>query len=99
MGASKRVAELVMQAWAQQKPSVISFPIEQRSATAYVFCLLEEEDPQQVDPQDLTQWRFWVVPTRSLQPRAEFTEPPRLAETRMTVTRADARVPVFSRTY
>ena len=35
----------------------------------------------------------------SLQPRAEFTEPPRLAETRMTIVRADARVPIFSRIY
>ena len=57
-----------LQAWPQQELSRISFPIEQRSASAYVFCLLEEQDPQRVDPQDLGQWRFWVVPTGSLHP-------------------------------
>ena len=31
-----------VQAWQQEGPSVISFPIEQRVATAYVFCLLAE---------------------------------------------------------
>ena len=55
-----------VQAWPQQGPSVISFPIEQRVATAYVFCLLAEQDPAMVDPQDLSQWRFWVVPTGKL---------------------------------
>ena len=35
----------------------------------------------------------------SLQPRAEFAEPPRLAETRMTIVRPDAKVPLFSRIY
>jgi hypothetical protein len=46
--------------------SPISFPIEQRTATAYVFCLLAEQDPAKVNPVELAQWRFWVVPTRSL---------------------------------
>ncbi|SBO43128.1 hypothetical protein [Cyanobium sp. NIES-981] len=55
-----------VQSWPQAKPSVISFPIEQRVATAYVFCLLAEQDPELVDPQDLTQWHFWVVPTGKL---------------------------------
>ena len=55
-----------MQAWQQEGPSVISFPIEQRVATAYVFCLLAEQDPELVDPQNLSQWRFWVVPTARL---------------------------------
>ena len=41
-------------------------PGEQRVATAYVFCLLAEQDPELVDPQDLSQWRFWVVPTGKL---------------------------------
>jgi hypothetical protein len=50
----------------QTAPNPISFPIEQRTATAYVFCLLEEQDPALVNPQELAQWRFWVVPTRSL---------------------------------
>lgn len=55
-----------VQAWPQEKPSVISFPIEQRVATAYVFCLLDGQDRERVDPQDLSQWRFWVVPTSKL---------------------------------
>jgi len=55
-----------LQSWQQERPSTISFPIEQRVATAYVFCLLTEEDPELVNPQDLNQWRFWVVPTAKL---------------------------------
>lgn len=55
-----------VQSWPQEGRSVISFPIEQRVATAYVFCLLAEQDPERVDPQDLSQWRFWVVPTGKL---------------------------------
>ena len=47
----------------------------------------------------MAQDAYGKVPARELQPRAEFTEPPRLAETRMTITRADARVPVFNRIY
>jgi zinc protease len=39
------------------------------------------------------------VVSRELQPRAEFTEPPRLAETRMTVVRPDVNVPIFERLY
>jgi zinc protease len=42
---------------------------------------------------------YGKVPSRKLQPRAENAEPPRLAETRMTITRADARVPLFNRLY
>jgi hypothetical protein len=35
-------------------------------ATAYVFGLLAEENPELVNPQELSQWRFWVVPTAKL---------------------------------
>ena len=42
---------------------------------------------------------YGKLPRRELEPRSEPAEPPRLAETRMTVRRADARVPVFSRFY
>ena len=55
-----------VQSWQQARPSTISFPIEQRVATAYVFCLLAEEDPELVNPQELSQWLFWVVPTAKL---------------------------------
>jgi zinc protease len=47
----------------------------------------------------MAQDAYGKVAARELQPRAEFTEPPRLAETRMTITRADARVPLFNRIY
>ena len=57
-----------VQAWSQEKPSVISFPIEQRVATAYVFCLLDGQERELVDPQDPSQWQFWVVPTSKLHP-------------------------------
>ena len=53
--------------------------------------------PDQV--RGLAQSEYGKVPARELQPRAEFSEPPRLAETRMTVQRPDAQVPIFSRTY
>ena len=57
-----------VQSWPQEKPSAISFPIEQRIATAYVFCLLAEQNGERVDPRDVNQWRFWVVPTLRLHP-------------------------------
>ncbi len=47
----------------------------------------------------LAQAHYGKVPARALRPRAEFAEPPRLAETRMTVARPDAKVPVFVRSY
>jgi zinc protease len=47
----------------------------------------------------MAQEAYGNVPARELSPRAEFTEPPRLAETRMTIVRADARVPIFNRIY
>jgi zinc protease len=47
----------------------------------------------------MAQNAYGKVPARELQPRAEFSEPPRLAETRMTVVRPDAKVPIFTRVY
>jgi zinc protease len=47
----------------------------------------------------LAQDAYGKLPAREIEPRAEPAEPPRLAETRMTITRADARVPIFSRIY
>src|SRR5215469_5345760 len=37
---------------------------------------------------------YGKVPARVLAPRAEFAQPPRLAETRMAITRPDAKVPL-----
>ena len=47
----------------------------------------------------MAQAEYGKVAARPLQPRAEFSEPPRRAETRMTIVRADAKVPIFSRIY
>src|SRR5580700_2336577 len=47
----------------------------------------------------LAQSEYGKVAAREIPPRAEFSEPPRIAETRMTVQRPDARVPIFTRTY
>src|SRR5258705_7378885 len=47
----------------------------------------------------MAQDAYGKVPARELEPRAEFTEPPRLAETRMTITRSDVRVPLVMRLY
>jgi zinc protease len=47
----------------------------------------------------MAQDAYGKVPARELEPRVEAAEPPRMAETRMTITRADARVPIFSRLY
>jgi zinc protease len=53
--------------------------------------------PEEV--RQMAQDAYGKVPSRTLAPRAEFAEPPRMAETRMTIVRADARVPIFSRLY
>jgi zinc protease len=51
------------------------------------------------DVRKMAQDAYGKVAARELAPRAEFTEPPRMAETRMAITRADARVPLFNRIY
>ncbi|HEX4118889.1 MAG TPA: pitrilysin family protein [Rhizomicrobium sp.] len=47
----------------------------------------------------MAQSEYGKVAARPLQPRAEFAEPPRLTETRMTVVRPDVQVPIFMRIY
>ncbi|HEX4027859.1 MAG TPA: pitrilysin family protein [Rhizomicrobium sp.] len=47
----------------------------------------------------MAQEAYGKVAARELAPRAEFAEPPRLAETRMVITRSDAKVPLFNRIY
>ena len=56
-------------------------------------------DVTPADIRTLAQAQYGKVAARTLQPRAEFAEPPRLAETRMTIVRPDARVPVLARNY
>lgn len=71
-----------VQSWVQTQPSVISFGIGPttgwdagtntfaasagRCADVYVFCLLNGTDRQRVDPLDVEQWTFYVLPTSVL---------------------------------
>jgi zinc protease len=47
----------------------------------------------------MAQAEYGKVAARPLQPRSEFSEPPRLTETRMTLVRPDIQVPTFQRIY
>lgn len=71
-----------VQTWDQTKLSNISFGIRpamgwdartnvygtdaKRSADVYVFCLLEGEDRDHIDPLEVAQWTFYVLPTSEL---------------------------------
>ena len=68
-----------LQSWPQKRPSAISFDIKKkktltkqhgetqiRSADVYVFCVLAHLDGQTVNPLELTQWEFYILPTRTL---------------------------------
>ncbi|WP_236735154.1 hypothetical protein [Mycolicibacterium elephantis] len=71
-----------VQTWKQPQLSKIAFGIRpakgwdartntsaasaQRSADVYVFCLLKAEDREHIDPLDVEQWTFWVLPTSEL---------------------------------
>jgi hypothetical protein len=46
------------------KTQSIRFP--QRMADAYVFCLLKHQDKNTLDPLNLDQWEFYVLPTKEL---------------------------------
>jgi zinc protease len=55
-----------------------------------------------VTPQDVraaAEAEYGKVPARPTALRAEFAQPPRLGETRMTIAHADVKVPVFLRLY
>jgi hypothetical protein len=74
-----------VQSWAQKGPSFITFPVRKtrawdsatgledpeprRHADAYVFALLAHRDKATVDPFQLSQWRFYVLPTSVLNAR------------------------------
>jgi hypothetical protein len=74
-----------LQSWAQKAPSAISFDIAPtrfwdaasnmmaaepcRQADLYVFALLAHEDKATLDPLDVGQWRFFVLPTAVLNAR------------------------------
>lgn len=71
-----------VQTWEQTRPSEISFSIRtahswddnsktradkaKRSAAVYVFCLLEGEDRDTIDPLDVAHWTFYVMSTSEL---------------------------------
>jgi len=71
-----------VQTWKQPRPSTISFDISpttgwdartntyaasaKRSAAVYVFCLLEGEDREHIDPLVVAQWTFYVLSTSEL---------------------------------
>ncbi|MFI8438959.1 hypothetical protein ACIGJO_35590 [Streptomyces sp. NPDC079020] len=84
-----------LQSWAQSQPSKVSFGIApasgwdaQTGATSaevlrrsdvYVFCLLHHQDKQTLDPLDLDQWTFYVLPTRVLDERCRIQKTIRLS--------------------
>lgn len=71
-----------VQSWTQKKLSSISFKIAptkswnsetneysgelKRQADFYVFCLLNEQNKSKVNPLNLNQWTFYVLPTCAL---------------------------------
>ncbi|EMF52975.1 MULTISPECIES: hypothetical protein [Streptomyces] len=74
-----------LQSWAQSGASKVQFGIAPaagwdaetgttsaevlRRSDVYVFCLLHHQDKQTLDPLDLGQWTFYVLPTRVLDER------------------------------
>lgn len=71
-----------LQSWKQTGHSKISFDISptkgydneinkydieiKRQADVYVFCLLKHKDKATVDPLNIDQWEFYIVPTKQL---------------------------------
>ncbi|MFG3364254.1 hypothetical protein ACGF0K_04675 [Streptomyces sp. NPDC048156] len=84
-----------LQSWAQAKLSEISFSIAPasgwdaqtgiaspeilRRSDVYVFCLLHHQDKQTLDPLDLDQWTFYVLPTPVLDERCRTQRTIRLS--------------------
>lgn len=74
-----------LQSWWQKKPSDIGFSIaettawsadtnafvgtRQRQAHAYVFALLRHRDKASLNPRELDQWEFYLVPTAAIGER------------------------------
>lgn len=72
-----------VQAWEQKAHSKITFGIAptrafeaatnantgplKRQADVYVFCLLHHQDRATLDPLDMAQWTFYVLPTAALE--------------------------------
>ncbi|HEY4649861.1 MAG TPA: hypothetical protein VIG72_00535 [Pontibacter sp.] len=76
-----------IQSWFKGKHSKISFDIApkrvfcyetncysadvKRQSDLYVFCLLEHKEKDSVNPLNLEQWKFYVLPTSVLNEKAE----------------------------
>lgn len=74
-----------LQSWFHKKFSVISFNVSptrvwdadtntiatelKRQADLYVFCLLGHKEKETLDPLNLSQWEFYVLPTTVLKER------------------------------
>ena len=74
-----------IQSWEQSKFTTISFDISptrlfnlesnryeeelRRQSDLYVFCLLKHQSRATIDPMDMSQWAFYVVPTALLNER------------------------------
>ena len=74
-----------IQSWHQERPSIISFLVPKRRAfdpktnkldlephrhaDVYVFALLMHADQETIDPLNLEQWHFYVLPTAELNGR------------------------------
>ena len=74
-----------IQSWHQNEPSRISFEVPKtlawdpetnrmsseakRQADVYVFALLAHTDQRTIDPLDVSQWEFYVLPTATLDKR------------------------------
>jgi len=79
-----------LQSWYQRKLSKISFSIPEtrawneddniqekhskRQADIYVFCLLKHKIQDTLDPLDVSQWRFYVIPTALLNEHCGHTK-------------------------
>ena len=71
-----------LQSWAQKRLSTISFDIKNtlgwdsetatrsiesnRQSDLYVFALLHHQDKATIDPLNLAQWTFYILPTKKL---------------------------------
>lgn len=85
-----------LQTWMQTKLSTIQFdvrptrywdaatnvyhPTSQRQAQVYVFALLAHQDKNTLDPLNIDQWRFFVLPTRVLNERFPIQKQVRLSK-------------------
>lgn len=74
-----------VQAWKQARPSTIIFQVGKRRwwdaetgmssdeptrhADVYVFALFKNQDRDSLDPLNIAQWEFYVLPTRALNER------------------------------